>query len=406
MEVTPEALARFFDVVLPHMNELQRRVVAGAAAEMLGRGGKSAVAAASGMSRNTVIKAQGEVAAGIEPSAQLRALGGGDRPLTDKQPGLLEALDELVHPETRGNPMSLLRWTSKSSTKLAEELVRQGFAVSARTVLRLLHRLGYSLQANAKVTEGAQHPDRDAQFRYLNDLAQGFIDDGQPAISVDTKKKELIGDYANGGSEWRPGGEPERVQVHDFADRDLGEFAKAIPYGIYDVANDEGWVSVGDVADTAEFAVESIRRWWNQMGHTRFPSADRLLITADAGGSNGYRLRAWKVELARLAAETGLRITVCHYPPGTSKWNRIEHRMFSFITMNWRGRPLTNLRTIIDLISATATTTGLTIQAGHDPNWYPTGIRITDAQLAAVPLHPHDFHGEWNYTITAQSDSA
>jgi len=406
VEVTPEALARFFDVVLPHMNELQRRVVAGAAAEMLGRGGKSAVAAASGMSRNTVIKAQGEVAAGIEPSAQLRALGGGDRPLTDKQPGLLEALDELVHPETRGNPMSLLRWTSKSSTKLAEELVRQGFAVSARTVLRLLHRLGYSLQANAKVTEGAQHPDRDAQFRYLNDLAQGFIDDGQPAISVDTKKKELIGDYANGGSEWRPGGEPERVQVHDFADRDLGEFAKAIPYGIYDVANDEGWVSVGDVADTAEFAVESIRRWWNQMGHTRFPSADRLLITADAGGSNGYRLRAWKVELARLAAETGLRITVCHYPPGTSKWNRIEHRMFSFITMNWRGRPLTNLRTIIDLISATATTTGLTIQAGHDPNWYPTGIRITDAQLAAVPLHPHDFHGEWNYTITAQSDSA
>ncbi|GAC1663451.1 MAG: ISAzo13 family transposase [Candidatus Dormibacteraceae bacterium] len=400
MEVTPEALARFFDVVLPHMNELQRRVVAGAAAEMLGRGGKSAVAAASGMSRNTVIKAQGEVAAGIEPSAQLRALGGGDRPLTDKQPGLLEALDELVHPETRGNPMSLLRWTSKSSTKLAEELVRQGFAVSARTVLRLLHRLGYSLQANAKVTEGAQHPDRDAQFRYLNDLAQGFIDDGQPAISVDTKKKELIGDYANGGSEWRPGGEPERVQVHDFADRDLGEFAKAIPYGIYDVANDEGWVSVGDVADTAEFAVESIRRWWNQMGHTRFPSADRLLITADAGGSNGYRLRAWKVELARLAAETGLRITVCHYPPGTSKWNRIEHRMFSFITMNWRGRPLTNLRTIIDLISATATTTGLTIQAGHDPNWYPTGIRITDAQLAAVPLHPHDFHGEWNYTIS------
>ena len=213
--------------------------------------------------------------------------------------------------------------------------------MSSRTVLRLLHRLGYSLQANAKVTEGRQHPDRDAQFRYLNDMAQGFIDDDQPAISVDTKKKELIGDYANGGVEWAPEGEPERVQVHDFADRDLGEHAKAIPYGIYDVANDEGWVSVGDVADTAEFAVESIRRWWNQMGRARFPDADRLLITADAGGSNGYRLRAWKVELARLATETGLHITVCHYPPGTSKWNRIEHRMFSFITMNWRGRPLT-----------------------------------------------------------------
>ena len=406
MEVTPEALARFFEVVLPHLNEVQRRVVAGAAAEMLGRGGKTAVATASGMSRNTVIKAEAEVAAGIEPSARLRAPGGGDKPLVDKQPGLLEALDELVHPETRGNPMSLLRWTSKSSTKLAEELVRQGFAVSGRTVLRLLHGLGYSLQANAKVTEGRQHPDRDAQFGYLNDLAQGFIGDDQPVVSVDTKKKELIGDYANGGTEWSPQGEPERVQVHDFADRDLGEHAKAIPYGIYDVAHDEGWVSVGDSADTAHFAVESIRRWWNQMGRARFPHATRLLITADAGGSNGYRVRAWKWHLARLAAETGLDVTVCHYPPGTSKWNRIEHRMFSFITMNWRGRPLTTLRTIIELISATATTRGLTIQAGHDPNWYPTGVKITDAELAAVPLHPHTFHGEWNYTITAQPDPA
>ena len=406
MEVTPEGLARFFTVVLPHMNELQRRVVAGATAQMLGRGGKTAVATASGMSRNTVIKAESEVAAGIESSDRLRAVGGGDKPLSDKQPGLLEALDELVHPETRGNPMSLLRWTSKSSTNLAEELVRQGFEVSARTVLRLLHKLGYSLQANAKVSEGRQHPDRDAQFRYLNDTAAGFVADGQPVISVDTKKKELIGDYANGGNEWSPGGEPERVQVHDFADRALGENAKAIPYGIYDVANDEGWVSVGDVADTAEFAVESIRRWWNQMGRARFPEADRLLITADAGGSNGYRLRAWKFHLAALAAETGLRITVCHYPPGTSKWNRIEHRMFSFITMNWRGRPLTSLRTIIELISATATTTGLTIQAAHDPNWYPTGVKITDTELADVPLEPHDWHGEWNYTISAQSDLA
>jgi len=406
VEVTSEALARFFDVVLPHMNEVQRRVVAGAASEMLGRGGKTAVAAASGMSRNTVIKAEAEVGAGMEPPGRLRAPGGGDKPAVDKQPGLLEALDELVHPETRGNPMSLLRWTSKSSTNLAEDLVRQGFAVSSRTVLRLLHRLGYSLQANAKVTEGRQHPDRDAQFRYLNDMAQGFIDDDQPAISVDTKKKELIGAYANGGTEWEPEGEPVRTNVHDFADRALGEFAKAIPYGIYDVANDEGWVSVGDVADTAEFAVESIRRWWDQMGRARFPAADRLLIIADAGGSNGYRLRAWKVQLAALAAETGLRITVCHYPPGTSKWNRIEHRMFSFITMNWRGRPLTTLRTIIELISATSTSTGLTIQAGYDPNWYPKGVKITDAELAAVPLDPHDWHGEWNYTINAQSDPA
>ena len=388
------------------MNERQRRVVAGATAEMFGRGGKTAVATASGMSRNTVIKAESEVAAGIEPIARLRAPGGGDKPLTERQPDILDALDELVYPETRGNPMSRLRWTSKSSTKLAEELATQGYAVSARSVQRLLHRLGYSLQANAKVTEGRQHPDRDAQFHYLNEMADTFIDDDQPVISVDTKKKELIGDYANGGAEWEPEGQPVRVNVHDFADRDLGEHGKAIPYGIYDVANDEGWVNVGDTADTAEFAVESIRRWWNQMGHERFPGAERLLITADAGGSNGYRLKAWKVQLARLAAETGLDITVCHYPPGTSKWNRIEHRMFSFITMNWRGRPLTSLRIIIELLSATTTATGLTIQADYDPNWYPTRVKVTNKQLAAVPLDPHEFHGEWNYTITAQSNPA
>ncbi len=406
MEVREEGLARFFEVVLPHMNEVQRRVVAGAMSEMLGRGGKSSVATASGMSRNTVIKAESEVAAGIEPSKRLRAPGGGDKSLTERQPELLGALDELVYPETRGNPMSRLRWTSKSSTKLADELVGQGYDVSSRTVLRLLHHLGYSLQANVKVSEGRQHPDRDAQFGYLNDQAERFVTDDQPVISVDTKKKELIGDYANGGAEWSPEGEPERVAVHDFADPALGDYAKAIPYGIYDVANDEGWVNVGDTADTAEFAVESIRRWWHQMGRDRFPGAQRLLITADAGGSNGYRLRAWKLELSKLASETGLDITVCHYPPGTSKWNRIEHRMFSFITMNWRGRPLTTLRTIIDLISATTTKTGLTIQADYDPNWYPTGVKITNKQLAAVPLDPHEFHGEWNYTILAQSNAA
>ncbi len=406
MEVTEGSLARFFEVVLPHMDELQRRVVAGATAEMLGRGGKTLVALSSGMSRNTVIKAEAEVAAGVEPSTRLRAPGGGDRPLIDKQPGLLEALDELVSPDTRGNPMSKLRWTSKSSTKLAEDLVRQGFEVSSRTVLRLLHHLGYSLQANAKVAEGRQHPDRDAQFGYLNIQTSTFIDDGQPVISVDAKKKELIGNYANGGAEWAPMGRPTRTDVHDFADPALGEFAKAIPYGIFDVFNNEGWVNVGDTADTAEFAVESIRRWWNQMGRDRFPLATKLLITADAGGSNGYRIRAWKVELGKLAKETGLQITVCHYPPGTSKWNRIEHKMFSFITMNWRGTPLTTMRTIIELISGTATTTGLTIQADYDPNWYPKGVKITDAELSAVPLQPHDFHGEWNYTINAQPNPA
>ena len=403
MEVTDEGIARFFEVVLPHMNEVQRRVVAGAMSEMLGRGGKTAVAVASGMSRNTVIKAEREVATGIEPTKRLRAVGGGDKPLVDKQPGLLEALDELVGPETRGNPMSLLRWTSKSSTKLAAELARQGFSVSSRTVLRLLHQLGYSLRATAKVAEGAQHADRDAQFSYLNDRAASFLAADQPAISVDAKKKELVGDFQNGGVEWQPAGSPERVRVHDFIDQELG---KAIPYGIYDLANNEGWVSVGDTADTAEFAVESIRRWWNAMGKERFPGATRLLITADAGGSNGYRLRAWKVHLATLAQETGLDITVCHYPPGTSKWNEIEHRMFSFITMNWRGRPLTSLRTVIELISATTTKTGLAIQAADDPNWYPTGVKISDAELATVPLTPHEWHGDWNYTITAHSDVA
>ena len=405
MEITEEGLVRYFEVVMPHMNELQRRVVAGATSELLGRGGKSAVALASGMSRTTVTKAEGEIAEGIEPSTRLRSVGGGDKQKIDKLPGLLTTLDELVNLDTRGNPMSLLRWTSKSSVRLAEELDRRGFHVSSSTVLRLLHLLGYSLQANAKVTEGRQHPDRDLQFRYLNDTAASFIATGQPVISVDTKKKELIGDFANGGSECAPGGSPERVLVHDFKDPQLGEYARAIPYGVYDVAHNEGWVNVGDTADTAEFAVESIRRWWHQMGRERFATATSLLITADAGGSNGYRVRAWKVELARLAEETGLTISVCHYPPGTSKWNKIEHRMFSFITMNWRGKPLSSLRTIIELISATSTSTGLTIQADYDPNWYPKGVKISDRELAALPLVPHDFHGEWNYTINAQSIS-
>jgi len=406
VDASVEELGEFFEVVLPHLNELQRRVVAGAMAHVLGRGGKTRVADASGMSRNTVIKAQAEVEAGIEPSDRQRVAGGGDKPAIDKQSGLLEALDELVHPDTRGTPMSALRWTLKSTYELARELQGNGYRVSAELVRRLLHQMGYSLQAPAKQNEGSAHPDRDGQFRYLNGLVVERLDTGEPVISVDTKKKELIGNYSNGGREWHPAGEPTRVNVHDFADRELGEYAKAIPYGIYDVANNEGWVSVGDVADTAEFAVGSIRAWWNQMGRTRFPNATRLLITADAGGSNGYRLRAWKVHLARLAADTGLQITVCHYPPGTSKWNRIEHRMFSFITMNWRGRPLTSLRTIIELISATTTSTGLTIQAAHDPEWYAKGIRISDTELAAVPLHPHDFHGESNYTITVQSDLA
>ncbi|MGH9190177.1 MAG: ISAzo13 family transposase [Acidimicrobiales bacterium] len=388
---------------MPHLNELQRRVVAGSMAEAIGRGGKTAVATASGLSRNTVIKAQAEVAAGIEPTQRLRPPGGGDKPAIEKQPGLAEALDELVHPETRGTPMSALRWTLKSTYELARELQAQGFRASAELVRRLLHQMGYSLQAPSKQVEGSSHPDRDGQFRYLNDVVAERLGAGEPVVSVDTKKKELIGNYANGGREWQPAGKPDRANVHDFADRALGDFAKAIPYGIYDVANDEGWVSVGDSADTGEFAVESLRRWWNTMGKARFPDARRLVVTADAGGSNGYRVRAWKWHLARFAAEAGLEVTVCHYPPGTSKWNRIEHRLFSFISMNWRGRSLTDIRTIVELIGSTKTKTGLAVQATYDPNWYPTGQKISDADYATIPLTPHEWHGEWNYTI-AQSN--
>ena len=399
VQATAEELSAFFLSVMPHLNEVQRRVVAGSMARALGRGGNTAVADAAGMGRNTLRKAVAEVEAGIEPSDRLRAPGAGDKPAIDKQPGLLAALDELVHPDTRGTPMSLLRWTLKSTYALARELQGQGFTVSAELVRRLLHQMGYSLQAPAKQNEGTAHPDRDGQFRYLNDLAAAHVAGGEPVISVDTKKKELIGEYANGGREWHPAGEPTRTNVHDFADRALGEHAKAIPYGVYDTVNDEGWVSVGDSADTAEFAVESIRRWWNTLGRVRFPHATKLLITADAGGSNGYRVRAWKWHLAQLADDTGLEITVCHYPPGTSKWNKIEHRLFSFISMNWRGRPLTDIRTIVELIAATSTTSGLTVQAAYDPTWYATGTKITDKELAALTLTTHDWHGEWNYTI-------
>ena len=402
MELSSDGLAGFFETVIPVLNERQRRVVAGAMAEALGRGGQARVVEASSMSSSTIAKAVAEVRAGVVPSDRQRATGGGDKPAIDKQPGLLVALDELVHPDTRGTPMSALRWTLKSTYELARELTGQGFGVSAELVRRLLHDMGYSLQAPAKQNEGSAHPDRDGQFNHLNTLATQRLAAGEPVISVDTKKKELIGNYANGGTEWQPTGEPERVKVHDFADRALGEFAKAIPYGVYDIANNQGWVNVGDSADTAEFAVNSIRRWWMTLGQDRFPDATRLMITADAGGSNGYRLRAWKWHLAQLAAETGLTITVCHYPPGTSKWNKIEHRLFSFISMNWRGRPLTDIRTIVELIAATTTETGLTVQAVYDSDWYERGVKITDDQLSSIAITPHDWHGEWNYDIAPQ----
>ena len=396
MEITETALAGFLETILPHLDERRRRLLVGATAVMLGRGGRTKVAELSGVSRSTVAKGANEIETGAEVFGRQRSPGGGAKPAVETQPGLFEALDALVDPQTRGSPVSSLRWTSKSTYQLADELVRQGYRVSAELVRRLLHQMGYSLQAPAKQKEGTTHPDRNAQFAYLNSRVTDHLRAGEPVISVDTKKKELVGDFHNGGREWQPSGQPEPVRVHDFIDPGLG---KAIPYGIYDLSNDEGWVSVGDTADTAEFAANTIRRWWHQMGQHRFGDATRLLITADAGGSNGYRIRAWKTHLAALATETGLTITVCHYPPGTSKWNKIEHRMFSFITLNWRGRPLTSIRTIAELIAATTTKTGLTIQADHDPTEYPKGVKISDAELAAIPLTRHDWHGDWNYTI-------
>lgn len=398
--LTSEALNGFFVTVFPHLNEKQRRVTAGAMVAALGRGGQARVIEASGLSSSTVNTATQQVRRGVEVSDRQRVEGGGDRPAILKQPGLLEALDELVHPDTRGTPMSLLRWTLKSTYRLASDLQARGFDVSAELVRRLLHQMGYSLQAPSKQNEGTSHPDRNAQFEYLHALSVLVVDSGEPVISVDAKKKELIGNYSNRGREWHPHGEPTRVGVHDFADPALGEFAKAIPYGVYDTANDEGWVSVGDSADTAEFAVESIRRWWNEMGRARFPNATRLMVTADCGGSNGYRVRAWKWHLAQLATESGLEITVCHYPPGTSKWNKIEHRLFSFISMNWRGQPLTDIATIINLIAATTHTGGLTVRCAYDSNWYPKGVKITDDQMNALPVTGHDWHPDWNYTIT------
>jgi transposase len=392
-------LVEFFSRVLPLLDERQKRLILGAAASMLGRGGRTAVAEAAGVSRNTVISGAAEIEGGAGPSERIRAPGAGRKKAIEKEPNLLVELDDLVSPEARGDPMNPLRWTSKSTYGLADALRARGFEVSATLVGELLHEMGYSLQATAKQKEGSQHLDRDAQFRHINDTAVAFMSAGQPVISVDTKKKELVGEYANAGREWQPAGSPERVGVHDFIDP---EMPKAIPYGVYDLGGDEGWVSVGNDADTAAFAVATIGRWWAQMGQARYPKATRLLVCADAGGSNGYRIRAWKVELAKLAADTGLDITVAHYPPGTSKWNRIEHRMFAFITMNWRGRPLTSYRTIVELIANTTTRKGLKIQADLDQGYYPTGVKISNAQLAAVPLTRNDFHGDWNYTVHAK----
>jgi hypothetical protein len=389
-----------FEAVLPHLDERSTRLVLAAEARSLGHGGIAAVARASGASASRIAAGVAELEAGEPPSDRIRRPGAGRPRATDKDPGLAPALLALVEPTRRGDPESALCWTTLSTTKLADQLTGQGHRVGADTVGRLLKEQGFSLQANAKTIEGNQHPDRDAQFSYLNDQAGRHLAAGQPVISVDTKKKELVGPFKNGGREWRPQGSPEQVRVHDFKDPVLG---KVNPYGVYDIGTDAGWVSVGTDHDTAAFAVASIRSWWTTIGQHTYPEATEMLITADGGGSNGYRTRAWKTELATLAHQTGLAITVCHLPPGTSKWNKIEHRLFSHISMNWRGRPLTSHEVIVNTIAATTTRTGLKVRVELDTNPYPAGIKISNQQMKDLEtsgiLTRHDWHPEWNYSL-------
>jgi len=396
MIVTREMLAALFESVSPHLDERQRRLLAGAQARVLGHGGIRLVARAAGVREATVSLGVAELEGGEGPLGRARREGGGRKRAAVTDPGLVPALLALVEPEERGDPESPLRWTVKSVRTLAAELTARGHGVSSATVHQLLHQQGFSLQANAKTIEGKQHPDRDGQFRYINEQARAHAEAGDPVISVDAKKKEQAGQYASPGRAWRPRGEPARVRDHDFPDADE---QKAIPYGIYDLAANTGWVNVGTDRNTAEFAVESIRRWWKDRGSGGYPAARRLLITADAGGSNGYRTRAWKAGLAALAQETGLEITCCHFPPGTSKWNKIEHRLFSAITMNWRGRPLASHQIIVNSIAAATTRTGLRVHAELDTGAYPAGAKVTKAELDALPLARHPWHGEWNYTL-------
>jgi hypothetical protein len=379
--------------------ERSRRLWAATEARALGHGGIGVVERATGISRSTIQRGLRELEADRSvPPERSRRPGGGRKPATVLDTTLLRDLDALVEPTAPGDPDSPLRWSCKSTRTLAVALQALGHSVSHTVVAELLHVLGYSLQGNVKTREGRQHPDRDAQFRYIADTVNRVQRRGHPAISVDTKKKELVGDFKNGGRGWRPKGEPDRVRVHDFIIRDPGH-GKAIPYGVYDLRRDEGWVSIGIDHDTASFAVNAIRRWWQQMGRRAYPRARSLVITADAGGSNGPRVRLWKWELQQLANRTGLVITVCHFPPGTSKWNKIEHRLFSHIAINWRGTPLVSLAAIVSLIASTRSRAGLRVRSEIDRRRYPDGVTVTDAQLAAVRLERHDFHGDWNYTI-------
>ena len=434
MDARAERIRQRYVELSPALHERGRRLFAAAEARAYGRGGVSVVSRMTGIARSTIQRGLREIeaqsaqfakpvkstqsaqsakpvrsvrlaelalaATPILPPERSRRGGGGRKAKRDQDPTFLPDLNRLVEPATRGDPTRTLRWTSKSLRHLAAGLQERGHSVCPHVIADGLRELGYSLQANRKTREGSQHVDRDAQFHYLNDQASAFLAAGQPVVSVDTKKKELVGNFKNGGREYRPRANPETVKVHDFIDPTRG---RAVPYGVYDLADNKGWVSVGTDHDTASFAVHAVQRWWRSMGKKRYPKARRLLITADGGGSNGYRVRLWKIELQHLANALRIPITVCHLPPGTSKWNKIEHRLFSFITLNWRGKPLRSFKTIVQLIAATTTTTGLTVRAELDENKYPKGVKITDAALAAVRLTRHDFHGDWNYTIAPQA---
>jgi hypothetical protein len=399
---------RKYELLRHRLDEASMRLCAAADAMILGRGGPSLVAKASGLSRTTIYAGLSELDKTTVPpivppkaAGRIRRSGGGRKRLTENNPDLLQDLDKLVDPITRGDPESPLRWTCKSTTRLTKELRSQGHQVSQRTVWTLLDQLGYSMQSNRKTREGTEHPDRDAQFLYIAEKVQQFQRSGFPVISVDTKKKELIGRFKNRGREWQRKGQPEEVNVHDFADKELG---KVVPYGVYDLTHNQGWVSVGINHDTAEFAVATIRRWWKRMGIRLYPQANELLITADGGGSNGSRVRLWKIEVQKLAEELDMTIHVCHFPPGTSKWNKIEHCMFCHVSENWRSRPLESLAVVVNLIANTRTTKGLTIQAEIDDSFYSTGIKIPDEDMAVLAIIRDEFHGEWNYKICTRNN--
>ena len=384
--------------LLPLLTERQRRSAAASEARFLGYGGISLISRVTGISRKTIYRGVCELDGVVDmPLGRDRREGGGRKKLEDKDPSMVKALKALVDSSSRGDPMSPLRWTCKSTRRLAKALIKQNYEVSAGTVGTMLKGMGYSLQGNQKTKEGTKHPDRNAQFEYINQQVINQQTAGQPVISVDTKKKELVGDFKNAGRQWRPKGQPERVRVHDFV---LPQKGKAIPYGVFDPAQNSGWVSIGIDHDTASFAVNAIRQWWRKMGRRIYGRAKTLMITADSGGSNSARSRLWKLELAKLASETGLFLVICHFPPGTSKWNKIEHRLFSFITQNWRGKPLRNLATIVSLIANTRTSSGLTVRCQVDKNRYPLGVKVSDDQMAKINLKNQEFHGEWNYTIS------